>query len=171
MANRTAASDPGSRKIAQPPAMPAVARDNIAAAPISSKLSIRNSSPNPSIRFSKSAVSASYVESRFARPVPPVVMIARADPACIASLTTRRTSAGSSFTTLRPTTLWPPATSRSAIARPLVSVSRVRVSLIVSTKQGTDTGDRARCWATDTNEVNSETDQPINWSTGELRNW
>ena len=53
------ASEPGSRKMAQPPATPAVARDSIAAGPISWKLSIRNSSPKPSSRFSKRAVTAS----------------------------------------------------------------------------------------------------------------
>ena len=49
-----------------------------------------------------------------------------------------RTSAGSSFTIVRPATWWPAAVSRSAMARPLASVASVRVSLTVTTKQRTD---------------------------------
>ena len=97
---------------------PAQARLSIAAGPMSSKLSIRNSSPKPSSRFSSSASMASNVESREVMPVPPVVMITWASPASCA----RRnavTSAGSSRTMARATTWWPSASSRSAMARPL----------------------------------------------------
>src|SRR6187200_2783323 len=65
------------------------------------------------------------------------------------SLTTRRTSAGSSFTTWRSTTVWPASISSSAIARPLVSVSIVRVSLIVNTKHATLDSACERCSWTD----------------------
>ena len=59
------------------PTVPAVARLIIAAGPISSKLSMRNSSPKPSRRFSSSASTASKVPSRDVMPVPPVVMMTR----------------------------------------------------------------------------------------------
>ena len=75
MASFTALGDPGSTNIALPEAVPAVARLIIAAAPMSSKLSMRNSSPNPSSRFSRSASIASNVPSREVMPVPPVVMM------------------------------------------------------------------------------------------------
>ena len=52
---------------------------------------------------------------------------------------------GSSLTIVRPTTVWPAAVSRSAMARPLVSVASVRVSLTVTTKQRTDGGALALC--------------------------
>src|SRR4051812_23698400 len=45
----------------------------------------------------------------------------------------------------RPATTWPAAVRRSAIARPLVSVASVRVSLTVTMKQRTDSGARALC--------------------------
>ena len=51
MASRTACSDPGKAKNAVVPIDPAVARLNIAAAPISWKLNILKSSPNPSRRL------------------------------------------------------------------------------------------------------------------------
>ena len=57
-----------------PAASPADARLIIAADPICSKLSIRNSSPKPSSRFSSSASTASNVQSRDVMPVPPVAM-------------------------------------------------------------------------------------------------
>src|SRR5712675_3196314 len=58
-----------------------------------------------------------------------------------------RTSSGSSFTIVRPATTSPAAVSRSAIARPLVSVASVRVSLTVTMKQRTERGARALCSA------------------------
>jgi hypothetical protein len=60
-----------------------------------------------------------------------------------------RTRSASSFTIARPATVWPAAVSRSAIARPLASVSSVRVSLIVTMKQRTDEGASALCSAWD----------------------
>jgi len=59
------------------PMVPPVARDSMAAAPISEKLSERNSSPKPSSRFSSSPSITSNVESRGERPVPPVNRTAR----------------------------------------------------------------------------------------------
>src|SRR5688572_30549301 len=49
----------------------------------------------------------------------------------------------------RPETMWPAVASMSAIARPLVSVSGVRVSLTVRTKQRIDRGAASLCSATD----------------------
>ena len=52
-------------------------------------------------------------------------------------------------TIARLVTRWPQPSSMEAMAAPLVSVSSVRVSLIVSTKQGTDAGPAARWASTD----------------------
>src|SRR5688500_8719236 len=56
------------------------------------------------------------------------------------------TLTGSSGTSSRAATTWPAASSMSAMALPLVSVSSVRESLTVSTKHGTDEGAAVR-WA------------------------
>jgi len=77
--------------------VPAVARDSIAAAPTCSKLSIRNSSPNPGRVFSSSAASVSYVVSRPETPVPPLTSTTL--DVGTSSSTAARTSAGSSRTT------------------------------------------------------------------------
>jgi hypothetical protein len=50
------------------------------------------------------------------------------------------TTAGSSRTIAKPVTWWPACSRNSRMARPLESVSLVRVSLTVSTKHPTDTG-------------------------------
>ena len=63
--------------------------------------------------------------------------------------TAEATSDATARTIRRPITLWPAASSRVAIASPLASVSGVRVSLIVSTKQGTDAGPAMRWASTD----------------------
>ena len=68
IARRTAFSEPGSEMITFFWASPAQARLSIAADPISWKLSIRNSSPKPSSRFSSSASIASNVVSRDVMP-------------------------------------------------------------------------------------------------------
>ena len=78
-----------------------------------------------------------------AMPVPPVMMIARALPP-IWLRTASATADASSFTICRPVTTWPAAVSKSLIAAPLLSVSSVRVSLTVSTKQATDAGAELR---------------------------
>jgi len=77
--------------------VPAVARDSIAAAPTCSKLSIRNSSPNPGSVFSSSSASVSYVVSRPEMPVPPLTSTTLAS--ATSSSTAERTSSGSSRTT------------------------------------------------------------------------
>ena len=59
MPSRTAAHEPGREMTILPRAAPATARDNIAAGPISSKLSARKSSPKPSRRFSITSMSTS----------------------------------------------------------------------------------------------------------------
>src|SRR5688572_19048959 len=150
IASRTACSDPGSTKIALAPTVPAVARLIIAAEPISSKLSMRNSSPKPSSRFSKSASIASNVPSRALTPVPPVVMMTRVSASVSHCFTDAVTSAGSSRTIANPVAWWPARSRNSRMARPLESVSLVRVSLTVSTKQPTETGPLALCswWLT-----------------------
>src|SRR6185295_5828708 len=79
-------------------------------------------------------------------PVPLVVMIACTSAAATSCRSMiPRTRSGSSVTMARPATSCPAATSRSAIARPLVSVSIVRVSLTVTMKQRTDCCARALC--------------------------
>ena len=145
MARRTAASEPGSTKIALRPTVPAVARVSMAAARISSKLSIRNSSPNPSRRFSSRRSTASNVPSREVMPVPPVVMMTRVAASASWRRTQAATRAGSSRTIAVPEIVCPPPSSSARIARPLVSVSSVRVSLTVTTKQATDAGAWALC--------------------------
>src|SRR5262245_16599088 len=80
-------------------------------------------------------------------PVPPVVITTCTSGFASCALTTSRTCAGSSFTIACPVTVWPAAVSALAIARPLVSLSSVRVSLTVRTKQRIDFGAAARCSA------------------------
>ena len=111
---------------------PADARLIIAAGPICSKLSMRKSSPKPYSRFSSSPSTASKVQSRDVMPVPPVVMTTCTSADASWRSIVLRTSAGSSVTITRPITLCPAAVSSSAIARPPVSVSSVRVSLMVT---------------------------------------
>ena len=72
-------------------ASPANARDCSVLVPISSKLSARNSSPKPGISLSSSGSSASGVESRPVKPVPPVTMT----PSTSASAIQRETMARS----------------------------------------------------------------------------
>src|SRR5712691_9223209 len=73
-------------------------------------------------------------------PVPPVRITAWTFGSAHAPRTTRWTSAGSSRTMLDPTTVWPPALRSSRMTAPLVSVSGVFVSEIVSTKQPMERG-------------------------------
>ncbi len=91
---------------------------------------------------------ASKVLSRAVMPVPPVVMMASA--ASARAPTTARTAAGSSRTMSRPVTSCPAAVSVSTMASPLVSVSGVRVSLIVRTKHRTHARASLRWRGTDT---------------------
>jgi hypothetical protein len=104
IASRTACSDPGRTKIALAPTVPAVARLIMAAAPISSKLSMRNSSPKPSSRFSNSASIASNVPSRALMPVPPVMMMMRVSASVSHCVTEALTRCGSSRTIAKPVT-------------------------------------------------------------------
>ena len=98
IARRQAAVEPGIENTAIVPTRPATARDSIAAAPISSKLSMRNSSPKPSMRLVSSAETASNVVSRAAMPVPPDSSTASTRPPAAYSSSSARTSAGSSGT-------------------------------------------------------------------------
>jgi hypothetical protein len=72
---RQADVEPGRANRNVPFASPAKARDCSVDVPISSKLSARNSSPKPGISLSSSGSSASGVESRPVKPVPPVTRI------------------------------------------------------------------------------------------------
>ena len=118
---------------------PAVARDSIAADPISSKLSMRNSSPKPSRRLSNIDV------DRFVRRVAlgDAGAAGRDDRARACRARSRRARASLHLRRLVADDVRDrrrcgrPASSSSAIVRPLVSVSSVRVSLTVSTKHGT----------------------------------
>ena len=80
------------------------AQEIIAADPISSKLSMRKSSPNPSSRFSNRASTASNVPSRAVMPVPPVVMMTRVAASVSHCFTDAVTCAGSSRTMANPVT-------------------------------------------------------------------
>jgi hypothetical protein len=74
-----------------------------------------------------------YVLSRDEMPVPPVVMTTCTSGLASCRSIVPRTRSGSSVTTVRPTTACPAAAINSAMARPLVSVRSVRVSLMVMT--------------------------------------
>src|SRR5206468_4049599 len=82
---------------------------------------------------------ASKVESRLVMPVPPVRMNASTEGAAQPERITAVTWAGSSFTMAWPATRWPAAVRSSRMSFPLVSVSGVFESDMVSTKQPTDT--------------------------------
>src|SRR6185295_16591353 len=82
-------------------------------------------------------------------PVPPVVMTTCTSALARCRSIVPRTRSASSLTMARPATACPAAVSSSAMARPLVSVSSVRVSLIVTMTQRTDEGARALCSAWD----------------------
>ncbi len=92
---------------------------------------MRNSSPKPSSFLSSRPETASYVVSRDVTPVPPVVMITCTSGLSSWAAMAARTSSGSSRTIRWPVTWWFSAQRRSQMARPLVSVASVRVSLIV----------------------------------------
>src|SRR5438445_697916 len=78
-------------------------------------------------------------------PVPPLRITAWTAGFAHCSRTIRWTSAGSSLLMADPTSVCPARARRSRTTRPPVSVSGVRVSEIVSTKQATDVGACARC--------------------------
>ncbi len=130
------------------PIVPATARLNIAAAPISAKLSMRKSSPKPSRRLVMIPAMASYVLSRDVMPVPPVVMMTSVPGDSAAARTRSRTISGSSRTISRWLTWWPAVVRASKMASPLASLAAVRVSLMVKTEQRTDAGACARCSGT-----------------------
>jgi hypothetical protein len=75
----------------------------------------------------------------------PVLMMTGVAGFAHCASTCSRTCDGSSRTMAWPETRCPPASSSSRIARPLVSVSAVRVSLTVRTKQATEAGPWMRC--------------------------
>ena len=144
MARRTAASDPGSATTMRP-------RDEAGARRGSSSRPGRSarSSASGTARRSRRAVfraapsMASNVLSREVMPVPPVVMIdLRRRRSAQLPLDRRSHQVGVVLDDARPATTWPASVSRSTIARPLVSVSSVRVSLTVRTKQRSECGAR-----------------------------
>jgi hypothetical protein len=137
---------PGRAKTTAPWTTPAVARESMAALPISAWLSIRNSSPKPGIGLSNMRLTTSKVESREVSPVPPLDTTTWA-PLAIAPRIAASIAGGSSLTIVDPTSSWPAATSRSAISLPEVSSAAVFVSEIVNPKQRTRLGPRALCSA------------------------
>ena len=110
---RQAEVEPGraNRKVAL--ARPAKARDCRVLVPISSKLRTRNISPKPGISLSSSGPSASGVESRPVKPVPPVTRMPCTASSAIQRDTSARSAYLSSRTMARSCRRWPAAASAS----------------------------------------------------------
>ena len=83
---------------------------------------------NPSMRFSNSGSIASGVTSRPVKPVPPVVMMTSMAGSATQALTCSRIRSMSSVTILRPATMCPARSIRSARTAPDLSSARSRVS-------------------------------------------
>src|SRR5712691_7679547 len=144
-ASLTAAGLPGMANTNSPlPSWPASARDSMAALPISSYESTRNSSPNPGSGRTTARERASKVESRLDRPVPPVTSANCAPEACARS-SSAAMRCGSSGTIAEPVTACPAAASCSRRMRPPSSVASVRESEQVTTDSLALRGARALC--------------------------
>ena len=98
----------------------------------------RNSSPNPSMRFSNSGSTASGVTSRGARPVPPVIAITSASLSVAAERTSSRIRSRSSRTGAWRRTAKPASVSLRSSNGPDSSSAFLRESLTVTTSTRMD---------------------------------
>ncbi len=145
IASSTAAREPGMTRTTSLPTRPPTARLSMHAGPISAKLSIRNNSPKPGRALVRSPDTVSNVWSRGLIPVPPVTRTAStvSSPAWASSQAAIRP--GSSGTIDRSTIACPASPARPTIKAPDVSVSRLRVSEMVSTAIRSDARACDRC--------------------------
>ena len=114
-------------------ASPAQARDCSVEEPISRSDRLRNTSPNPSMCLSSRGRTASGVESRPEKPVPPVTSATCTCSLAIHCDSSARMRYTSSAISALSASLWPASTTASARKSPEVSLSRVRVSETVNT--------------------------------------
>ena len=114
-------------------ASPAQARDCSVEEPISRSDRLRNTSPNPSMCLSSRGRTASGVESRPEKPVPPVTSATCTCSLAIHCDSSARMRYTSSAISALSASLWPASATASARKSPEVSLSRVRVSETVNT--------------------------------------